>query len=247
MPSDSRYRTGRQHTLGVPARRGLGAGLRACLARVQPPRAAATTHSAPFESLAPALGAQRAVIRPRSRRAVLQAIVCGEVGGRGRAEGGLSSSAKPRHVPDALHHPLKPNRSPSLPDVLADAPASHLGLASGVIPRPGHPPPQALDHSDKYSVRYPIQKGCIEDWEGMEKFWQQCIFQYLRCDPEEHYFLMTEPPLNSPDAREEMAEIMFETFNVAGLYIAVQAVLALAAGFASRRGRQRPRRIARAG
>jgi actin-related protein 3 len=95
---------------------------------------------------------------------------------------------------------------------------------------------QALDHSDKYSVRYPIQKGCIEDWEGMEKFWQQCIFQYLRCDPEEHYFLMTEPPLNSPDAREEMAEIMFETFNVAGLYIAVQAVLALAAGFASRRG-----------
>ena len=120
--------------------------------------------------------------------------------------------------------------------MLADAPASHLGLASGVIPRPGHPPPQALDHSDKYSVRYPIQKGCIEDWEGMEKFWQQCIFQYLRCDPEEHYFLMTEPPLNSPDAREEMAEIMFETFNVAGLYIAVQAVLALAAGFASRRG-----------
>lgn len=40
---------------------------------------------------------------------------------------------------------------------------------------------------------------------------------------------MTEPPLNTPDNREYTAEIMFETFNVPGLYIAVQAVLALCA------------------
>jgi len=45
----------------------------------------------------------------------------------------------------------------------------------------------------------------------------------------QHYFLLTEPPLNTPDNREYTAEIMFETFNVPGLYIAVQAVLALCA------------------
>lgn len=65
----------------------------------------------------------------------------------------------------------------------------------------------------------------------MERFWQQCIFSYLRCDPEDHYFLLTESPLTAPESREYTAEIMFETFNVPGLYIAVQAVLALAAGY----------------
>lgn len=35
----------------------------------------------------------------------------------------------------------------------------------------------------------------------------------------------TEPPLNTPENREYTAEIMFETFNVPGLYIAVQVTL----------------------
>ena len=46
--------------------------------------------------------------------------------------------------------------------------------------------------------------------------------------------LQTEPPLNAPENREYTAEIMFETFNVKGLYIAVQAVLALAASWTSK-------------
>ena len=33
--------------------------------------------------------------------------------------------------------------------------------------------------------------------------------------------------MNPPEAREQVAEIMFETFNVKGLYIGVQATLAL--------------------
>jgi actin-related protein 3 len=65
----------------------------------------------------------------------------------------------------------------------------------------------------------------------MERFWQQCIFNYLRCDPEDHYFILTESPLTAPETREYTGEIMFETFNVPGLYIAVQPVLALAAGY----------------
>jgi len=40
-------------------------------------------------------------------------------------------------------------------------------------------------------------------------------------------------PLNPPENRENTAEIMFESFNCAGLYIAVQAVLALAASWTS--------------
>lgn len=74
-----------------------------------------------------------------------------------------------------------------------------------------------------------LAEGIIQDWDNIEKYWQRCLFQYMRCDPEEHYVLLTEPPLNPPENREYTAEIMFETFNVPGLYIGVQAVLALIA------------------
>ncbi|KAL9044380.1 MAG: hypothetical protein Q9214_002478 [Letrouitia sp. 1 TL-2023] len=67
----------------------------------------------------------------------------------------------------------------------------------------------------------------------MERFWSNSIFKSLRVEPEDHYFLLTEPPLNPPENRENTAEIMFESFNCAGLYIAVQAVLALAASWTS--------------
>ncbi|CAI8040284.1 Actin-related protein 3, partial [Geodia barretti] len=85
-----------------------------------------------------------------------------------------------------------------------------------------------------YATKYPIRHGVVEDWDLMERFWEQCIFKYLRAEPEDHYFLLTEPPLNTPENREYTAEIMFESFNVPGLYIAVQAVLALAASWTSR-------------
>lgn len=67
---------------------------------------------------------------------------------------------------------------------------------------------------------------------------------YMRTVPMHHFLchphvciriaLQTEPPMNSPENREYTAEIMFETFNVPGLYIAVQAVLALAASWTSK-------------
>lgn len=85
----------------------------------------------------------------------------------------------------------------------------------------------------QYGLHYPIKHGQIEDWDQMERFWESSIFKYLRCEPEDHYFLLTEPPLNPPENRESTAEIMFESFNCAGLYIAVQAVLALAASWTS--------------
>lgn len=85
--------------------------------------------------------------------------------------------------------------------------------------------------STTYNLTFPIRQGQVDNWDAMERFWQQCIFNYLRCDPEDHYFLLTETPLTPPETREYTGEIMFETFNVPGLYIAVQPVLALAAGY----------------
>ena len=78
---------------------------------------------------------------------------------------------------------------------------------------------------------YPIVHDQVDNWDVMKRFWQQCIFNYLRCDQDDHYFLLTGSALTAPESREYTGEIMFETFNVSGLYIAVQPVLALAAGY----------------
>lgn len=93
--------------------------------------------------------------------------------------------------------------------------------------------------ASSYAVKWPIRHGIVEDWDLMERFMEQAIFKYLRAEPEDHYFLLTEPPLNTPENREYTAEIMFESFNVPGLYIAVQAVLALAASWTSRQAGDR--------
>ena len=81
--------------------------------------------------------------------------------------------------------------------------------------------------SKNHKLTYPMQNGIIESWDLMEKYWHQSIYDYLKCDPQEHYFVLTEPPMNPPENRESIAEIFFETFNVPGLYIGVQAVFAL--------------------
>ena len=112
----------------------------------------------------------------------------------------------------------------------ARGPCSDLDFFTGV---------EALSNSRSYSVNYPIRHGLIESWSNMERLWSRCFFDYLRCDPEEHYVLLTEPPLNTPENREYTAEVMFETFNVPGMYIAVQAILALAASWTKKSAEDR--------
>lgn len=116
-----------------------------------------------------------------------------------------------------------------IPTVIAD----HVDKASVQISKLSydqldfHIGDEALKNSKTHQVIWPISSGIVKDWELMEKFWHRSIFDYLRCEPEDHVFILTEPPMNPPENRERIAEIMFETFNVAGLYIGVQAVLAL--------------------
>ena len=39
-------------------------------------------------------------------------------------------------------------------------------------------------------LQWPIRHGIVEDWDLMERFWEQAIFKYLRSEPEDHYFLL---------------------------------------------------------
>jgi len=128
------------------------------------------------------------------------------------------------------------NSEPSyiIPTAIASNEEKDTSKGMGIEDLNFHIGDEALQRSKAYQIYYPVRRGEVDNWTHMEKLWQHCIFRYLRTDPEDHYFCLTEPPLNPPENREFTAEVMFETFNIPGLYIAVQAVLALAASWTSK-------------
>jgi len=145
--------------------------------------------------------------------------------GTGYTKMGYAGNYEPNYiVPSVIANAAPAKAGQRQNDYIADL-DFHIGAEAAVKP-------------DGYNFDYPIRHGIVDNWDNMEKYWQRCIYQYLCCDPEEHYMLLTEPPLNTPENREYTAEIMFETFNVPGLYIAVQAVLALCASLLTKGGNQ---------
>lgn len=77
------------------------------------------------------------------------------------------------------------------------------------------------------TLTHPVEHGIITNWDDMEKIWNHAFYEELRVNPEEHYVLLTEHPLNSKANKEKMTEIMFETFQTSAIYVDITAVLSL--------------------
>jgi len=72
-----------------------------------------------------------------------------------------------------------------------------------------------------------MENGIVKRWDDMEHLWDFTFFERMQIDPTGRKILLTEPPLNPLKNREQMCEVMFERYGFGGVYVAIQAVLAL--------------------
>ena len=58
------------------------------------------------------------------------------------------------------------------------------------------------------TMRYPVERGVVTNWDDMEMLWHHALYNELRVAPEEHPILLTEPPLNPKANRERLTQVI---------------------------------------
>ena len=79
------------------------------------------------------------------------------------------------------------------------------------------------------SLTYPMEYGIVTNWDDMEQIWGHVFYNELHVPVEEYPVLLTEAIMNPKANTEKMAQVMFESFGVAGMYVTNPGKMALMA------------------
>ena len=88
----------------------------------------------------------------------------------------------------------------------------------------------AYEKKSVLNLSHTIKRGFVKDWNLMEKIWDYIFKKKLGKEPiypNNYNILITQPLKNLKENKKKIAEIMFETFNFKGLYLAYPTILSL--------------------
>lgn len=70
-----------------------------------------------------------------------------------------------------------------------------------------------LQHKNEFDLKYPIERGVVQDFESLEKIYDH-IFEELNIDKKAASVLISDSPLNTKDNKVKLSQLMFEEFKV---------------------------------
>ncbi|XP_078367555.1 actin-related protein 2-like isoform X2 [Oculina patagonica] len=81
---------------------------------------------------------------------------------------------------------------------------------------------------ENVELSYPVNDGIVQNWDDMMHLWDYTFgVTKLNIEPRTCNIFLSEPPMYPMSKRERIIEIMFENYQFDGVYIAIQAVLAM--------------------
>uniref|UniRef100_A0A2R9B9C3 Actin-related protein 2 n=1 Tax=Pan paniscus TaxID=9597 RepID=A0A2R9B9C3_PANPA len=87
---------------------------------------------------------------------------------------------------------------------------------------------EASELRSMLEVNYPMENGIVRNWDDTKHLWDYTFGpEKPNIDTRNCKILLTEPLMNPTENREKMVEVMFETYQFSGIYVAIQAVLTL--------------------
>lgn len=96
----------------------------------------------------------------------------------------------------------------------------HLDVIKKVVKRPN------LAEED-VEVIWPLDRGIEPRWDELEVIWRSMFYDHLGVDPEEHPFLISEPPICPQKQRESICNFVVKSFKCPRLFMASEPVMAL--------------------
>eukprot|EP00927_Polykrikos_kofoidii_P046270 TRINITY_DN40486_c0_g1_i1.p1 TRINITY_DN40486_c0_g1~~TRINITY_DN40486_c0_g1_i1.p1 ORF type:complete len:1293 (-),score=220.03 TRINITY_DN40486_c0_g1_i1:94-3972(-) len=103
----------------------------------------------------------------------------------------------------------------------------HAGIMVGMDQKDAYVGDEAQSKRGVLTLKYPVERGIITNWDDVEKIWHSIFYNELRVAPEEHPVLVCVPPCQPKHSAERLTQILFETFSVPCLYQESGPVLAL--------------------
>ena len=86
---------------------------------------------------------------------------------------------------------------------------------------------EAVARRSELTVTHMIEHGIITNMAHFEKLLHHVFSKELKLAPEEHAVMLSEAPIGPKVNRENTTQLMFETFNVAALFMKLDMVLSL--------------------